>query len=150
MEFPDLSPGQAESVKQVLRDYADVYCPGNDRLGEYKGPMYRVQTGDHPPLYIRQFPLAQQQEEAMKEMTDTLLQRGVISQIGPKDGQGWNTPHFLVVKSHGKWRPVADFRAMNRIIHRFVWSVPSTIKTLQSIRKGRWFSKMDLFSGYHR
>jgi len=148
--FPDLSPKQADEVKQILRDFKEVHCPTSEQLGDYKGPEYRVQTGTHSPVYTRQYPLPHAARQALSKLVHQMLDKGVISRKPPDTPGGWNTPHFLVKKQGGGDRPVADFRPLNCFIERFIWPVPSTIETLQRVTGARFFSKMDLRSGYHQ
>jgi len=150
LDMPDISDSQRSKVCGLLEQFPDVYTPLNNRLGEYTGPLYRVNTGTHPPVYVRQFPIPHKWEVELGKLIAKMLQEGTISERPTDAPPGWNIPFFVVPKPDGSGRPVADFRLVNRVIDRFVWPVPNTIHTINRIRGATWFSCIDLHSGYHQ
>jgi len=112
--------------------------------------MYRVRTGSHPPVYVKQFPVPRKHLELIEETVEKMVEDGTVVPRPEDTPSGWNIPFFTVPKPNGGRRPVADMRPINKIIDRFVWPVPNTFHTLQAVTGASWFSCIDLHSGYHQ
>lgn len=57
---------------------------------------------------------------------------------------------LFVPKKNGKLRMCVDFRALNRITVKNRWPLPRIDELLDKLKHARFFSKLDLASGYHQ
>jgi len=97
----EVTQEQRARVAQTLGKYLVVFNPLRDRLGRYRGPMYRVRTGDHPPVYVKQFPVPQKHSEYIGEAVKKMLTEGAIVERPELAPTGWNIPFFVVPKPGG-------------------------------------------------
>ena len=60
------------------------------------------------------------------------------------------SPIVLVQKRDGTWRLCIDYRALNKIIVRNLYPIPIIDDILDQLKGGKFFSNIDLKSGYHQ
>jgi hypothetical protein len=108
------------------------------------GAVYhRKDTGDARP--IRQPPrrlhLAKQAE--VNEMLEDMKSKGVIEE---SDSQ--SSPVVLVRKKDGNLRFCVDYRRLNDVTKKECFPLPRIDDTLDTLAGAKWFSTLDLKSGY--
>ncbi|GFQ96992.1 hypothetical protein TNCT_627931 [Trichonephila clavata] len=60
----------------------------------------------------------------------------------------WSSPVILVRKRDNTWCFCVDYRRLNRITNKDVYPLPRIDDTLNSLKGSKFFSSMDLSSGY--
>ena len=131
-----LDPSQQEQLMQVLQKHRKAFAAGR--------VQHHIHTGDSPP--IRQAPRwipVRQREEAHKNLAD-MLERKIVSPFNSP----WSSPVVLVRKTDGSLRFCIDYRKLNAVTRKDAYPLPPIDETLDTLAGSRWFSTLDLLSGY--
>jgi len=73
-----------------------------------------------------------------------MLEQGIIQ---PSQSP-WSSPIVLVKKKNGKMRFCVDYRKLNKVTKRDAYLLPRIDEILDSLGKAKWFTSLDLASGY--
>ena len=82
----------------------------------------------------------------IKRLIQELLQKGHIRPSSLPCG----SPIVLVQKKDGTWRLCIDYRALNKITIWNRYPIPWIDDLLDQLKGEKYFSKIDLKSGYHQ
>ena len=139
-----LTQTEQEQLYAVLLDYADVFADDAGDLGKTDKLQHTINTRCALPVRqaARRLPAAQRVEvrKLLKEMEEKRI-------IWPSKSP-WASPVVLVKKKDGSIRFCVDYRKLNSVTHKDAYPPPRIDDTLQSLSSSRWFSTIDLLSGY--
>jgi hypothetical protein len=137
----NLTIGEFQELKELLTEYEDVFT-GDENYGRTNKVYHRIHAGDSLP--IRQpprIPLAKQAE--VKEMLDDMRYPGVIEE----SDSPWSFP-VVLVRKNGELRFCVDYRKLNDVTKKYCFPLPRMDDTLDTLAGAKWFSTLDLKSGY--
>ena len=128
----------------LLLEYADVFAKSADDMGRTGLVKHRINIGDAQPIRqrARRLPIHQRKEEQalIKEMLD----RQVIT----PSSSPWASGIVLVKKKDGSWRFCVDYRRLNEVTVKDSFGLPRIDDSLDTLGGAKWFSTLDLQSGY--
>ena len=138
-----LDQSQKAALNKLLGEYRDVFSKEGDPISSTSLVEHEIYT-EGPPVRLpfrRQNPLVRAQEQSqVKEM----LRDGVIrSFISP-----WASPVVMVMKKDGSMRFCVDFQKVNDATIKDAHPLPRIDDTLESLHGAKFFSTLDLKSGY--
>ena len=141
----DLSDLHECQLANTLLEFVDLFpVPGSALTGHTDAVEHTIDTGDSSPIRCaprRMSPQKIKQEEACVE---EMLSGG---QIVPSDGP-WSAPVVLVTKKDGGTWFCVDYRRLNLTTVKDAYPLPRIDDTLDMLAGRKWFSTLDLTSGY--
>ena len=84
------------------------------------------------------------QKEATCQLVQDMLEKDVIQ----RSCSSWAAPVILVKKKDGSLRLCIDYRRLNEVTRKEAYPLPRVDDTLDTLAGSKWFSTLDLESGY--
>ena len=149
--LPDLTsseatPIQRQKLQSVFESHTDVFSQGDHDLGYYNGVKHRIDLSDDRPFKQRYRRIP---PHMFEEVADHIKQLEASGIIRPSRSQ-YSSPVVCVRKKDGKLRLCVDFRLLNSKTIKDNYCLPRVEEILDSLQGARYFSKLDLKSGYHQ
>ncbi len=137
---------QADRMRllKCLVEFQDVFSRGDDDIGCTDTVKHSINTGNAGPVKQRprRHPVVNQDE--ISRQVDDLKKRGLIE----ASDSAWAANVVLVKKKDGSRRLCIDYRGLNALTIKDAYPVPRIDETLNALEGARWFSTLDLASGY--
>ena len=143
----NLNESQKESMKTLLYEYADQFSRSSHDLGSTSIAQHTIKiVPGCKPIKQRPYrvPLAKQQV-AQKEI-QLMAEKNLIE----PSYSAWSSPALLVPKKDGTMRFCVDYRRLNEATIPDSHPLPRIDDTLSALGWSKWFSTLDLKSGYHQ
>ena len=138
-----LSPLQQQQLNGLFKEFSDVFSQGEDDLGCTPLLEHTIETHG-PPLrqpYRCQNPAVRWEEMAQ-------VQQMQASDVIYPSNSPWASPVVMVKKKDGSLRFCVDFRQLNAATVKDAHPLPRIDDLLDALHGARWFSTLDLKSGY--
>ena len=146
LEGTDLGEKEKERVKKLINKYEHVVSVDGLDLGCTQTIKHRIDVQGANPVKqpYRRFPnnLKIEISGAIKQM----LSQNIIE----TSNSSWSSPLVPVRKKNGKLRLCVDYRAVNALTKKDSFPLPNMNDAVSQFRDSRYFSSLDLVSGYHQ
>ena len=137
-----LSPAQQQQLKALFQEFSDIISQGEDDLGCTPLLQHTIETERQP---LRQPYRRQNLAVRREEMAQ--VQQMLSSGVNCPSNSTWDSP-VVMVKKDGSLRFCVDFRQLNAATIKDAHPIPRIDDLLDAVHGARWFSTLDLKSGY--
>jgi hypothetical protein len=97
------------------------------------------------PIAKRPYRMAADELAELKKQLQELTDKGFIR----PSASPWGSPVLFVKKKDGSMRMCVDYHSLNAVTIKNKYPLPRIDDLLDQLRKAKYFSKIDLRSGYH-
>lgn len=136
-----------EHEERIIQEYKDVFAPIPKGLPPERTHDHRIELlPNSQPISKPAYRLAATELDELRRQLDKLLEHG---HIRPSKSP-YGSPVLFVKKKNGEMRMCVDYRALNNITVKNAYPLPRIDELLNRLSQARYFSKIDLASGYHQ
>ena len=140
----DLPLSQQRQLFYVLEEHANIFARNKNDLGRTGRAKHKIDTQMAHPIRQRVRRLPPARRDAANTQIQDMLEHRVIQ---PSESS-WAAPVVLVKKKDGSFRFCIDYRKLNEVTVKDAYPLPRIDDTLDTLNGCKWFSTLDLISGY--
>ena len=150
-DLPDLSksvltPPEKQALTDLLNEYPDVLSQSTTTLGRTNLVQHKIDVGSSPPIRQPPYRVAHAQRQEIENHVSDMLQAHLIQ----PSHSPWSAPVVLVKKKDGSTRFCVDYRKLNSVTRKDSYPIPRVDDALDALAGAKYFSTLDLRSGYHQ
>lgn len=139
------------AIERLLNEFNMLFYLPGDVLPGSRTVTHHIETGESRPVMMRPYRLPESQKSIINDEIKELLTKDVIT----PSKSPYNAPLLVVPKKSGpdgkrKYRVVVDFRKLNENTIGDAYPLPQINEILDQLGHSRFFSTLDLASGYHQ
>ncbi|KAI3681177.1 hypothetical protein L6452_35962 [Arctium lappa] len=146
LQDPDQVPLSLDSIP-IVKEFSDVFpddLPGIPPVREVEFSIELISGAT--PISKAPYRMAPTEMKELKAQIEELLNKGFIRpSVSP-----WGAPILFIKKKDGSMRLCIDYRELNRVTIRNKYPLPRIDDLFDQLQGARYFSKIDLRSGYHQ
>ena len=139
-----LSSEGKKRLQDVITAYSDIFSRYDGDIGHTHLVEHTIDTGGASPIRQppRRIPVSVRAE--IEEQKERMLRDGIIE----PSTSAWSSPVVLARKKDGTFRFCVDLRAVNAVTKGHAHPLPRVDSTLDCLAGARFYSTLDLASGY--
>ncbi len=136
-----LSPDQTRDLKQLMEEFPSIFSstPGQTSL-----LSHAIEVTSSSPVRCKPYPIPLAKLGVVKQEVEKMREMGVIE----PSHSPYSSPLLLIRKSDSTYRPVVDFRQLNKVTKFDAEPMPNPDTILAEVGQNRYWSKLDFCKGY--
>jgi transposase InsO family protein len=134
-----------ECIAAVLKEFADVFAEPSG-VPPDRGVSHKIELEHSKPIYRRAYRMSTAELQELKRQLTELQEKGWIR----PSSSPYGAPVLFVRKKDGTMRAAVDYRMLNAATVKSRYPLPNIQDLFDQVKGAQWFTKLDLFSGYHQ
>ncbi|XP_061127111.1 uncharacterized protein LOC133147011 [Syngnathus typhle] len=142
----DISEEWKERLSTKLAQHPNVFSTEEWDVGLARGVVHNIRVNNNTPFRERSRRIAPADLDDLRRHLQGLLAAGIIKE----SRSPYASPIVLARKKNGQLRMCVDYRTLNRRTIPDQYAVPRIDDALDCLSGSKWFSVLDLRSGYYQ
>ena len=144
IKYKDLEKKQEKQLKDLIEKYENICIYGDKKINKTNVMKCNIRLKDETPIMQKAYRESEENREIIKKEIDKMLKEGIIKE----SYSPWSSPVVIVNKKTGDKRFCIDFRKINQMTITDAYPIPRINDLLEKFRTMKWFTTIDLASGY--
>lgn len=141
-----LSEEWKNRITTKLNSIPEVFARGDLDYGHTTAVKHKIRLSDPTPFKQRARPIHPSDYEAVRLHLEELYEANIIRE----SESPFASPIVVVKKKNGQIRLCVDYRKLNSQTIKDAYALPHIEEAFASLTGAKWFSVMDLKSGYYQ
>ena len=146
LQWAGLTREEQRTAKDLLLSYSDTFSPPDGTVGCTSLVRHEIPLLNSDPVRQRYRRIPPSQFTQVKEHVHDLLRKGIVR----PSSSPYASPIVVVQKKSGEIRLCVDYRELNARTRKDAYPLPRIDESLDALSGARWFSTLDLASGYNQ
>lgn len=150
MNFEGLTKNNARQLKQLVREFSDIFVLKGERLACYNKEVISIPLKDNEPVYQKNYPVPNRVLPYFKKELQDLEEAGIIERADSP----YASPAFMLLKvKDGQvvgTRLLVDYREINSKIVDISHPIPLIPQLISKLANSKIFSSVDLSRAFNQ
>lgn len=138
-------------IESLICKYKPLFGPLDGSELASTNVRAEIRTSTEEPIYTKSYPYPVCMREEVERQIKELLSEGIIRPSkSPYNSPIWVVPKKPKPNGEKQYRMVVDFKRLNAVTIPDTYPIPDITSTLASLGKAKYFTTIDLTSGFHQ
>jgi hypothetical protein len=145
LRLTHLNDEEKKSVQKICEDFNDIFHLPGDMLTHTDAIQHEITVTDPTPISTKIY-----EAEVDRQISKMIEQDIIVPSTSPYNSPLWVVPKKDDASGARKWRIVVDYRKLNDVTVGDSYPLPSIEHILDQLGYSKYFTTLDLASGFHQ
>lgn len=151
LKLDHLNLEERHSIENIIKKFSHLFHLPTEPLGHTNIISHKIITTDNVPIATKQYRFPPiHKAEINRQITEMLATDIVTPSISPYNAPLWIVPKKPDSEGNKRWRLVIDYRSLNAKTVPDAYPLPNICEILDQLGGAKYFSILDLTSGFHQ
>lgn len=151
LRLDHLNSEEKELIQNLCLKYKNIFYLEGDKLTFTSLIKHEINTNNSHPIYSKTYRYPHIHKQEVKKQINEMLNQNIIQpSTSPWSSPVWVVPKKIDSSGKQKWRLVIDYRKLNEVTVGDKYPLPNIEDLLDQLGKCKYFSTIDLASGFHQ